>query len=411
MNFFLKQHWIKITIILLIFTVSMGRFQHKMPKRQFADFHVDYFTGQRMLQGENVYDQNAYREEKVAVFKYPPLFASITALFALASERTAATIWFILNFILLIAFLNFSGKMIFDENVTQRQRDWIYFWSLFLTVRFYLQNFDAGQVNFLMMAAILLGLYANNKKRDVLAGFLIGFSIILKYMGALFIPYFILKRKYKVVLYIFVSLIFYSILPALFWGWAKNLELQRQFFPYLCQTSLDMHSLSDYANQSLMAMFVRFGSEYGNYGINLISLKDYHLGFVTGCTYLLVYFLALYPGRSCNVFRSKESLNIVDIALIFVCVAIFNPNAWMHAFIFLAFGYMCIFKYLLENKLQDKFVLTLVILSFIFHSFSSSFFTKYWNRDFFEIFSFVAIGALVVLFSLLKIKFSPINKK
>ena len=67
---YLMNHWVKITIIALIFAVSMGRFQHKMPKRQFSDFHVNYYTGQKMLKGENVYDDTAYRKDKVANFKY-----------------------------------------------------------------------------------------------------------------------------------------------------------------------------------------------------------------------------------------------------------------------------------------------------------------------------------------------------
>lgn len=404
MKDYLKHHWIRITIILLIFTVSMGRFQHKMPKRQFADFHVDYFTGQRLLKGENVYDQNAYRKENVAIFKYPPLFASITALFALTTERTAATIWFTLNFMLLIVFLNFAGKMIFDEKITQRQRDWIYFWSLFLTSRFYLQNFDAGQVNIIMMTTILLGLYAASKNKDFLAGALIGFSIIVKYMGALFIPYFILKRKYKVVLYIGASLIFYSILPALFWGWERNLSLQAEFFPYLCKTSMDMYSLSDCANQSLMAMVVRFFSGHGEYGLRIIDFKDFQLGFIVGSLYILIYLLSLIPHK---LKQNENTFELVDLALLFVCVAIFNPNAWMHAFIFLTFGYMYILSYLIKNKQTDKVAFSFVVLSFFFHSCTTSFFTNFFYKDFFEIYSFVTIGAIFVLAALFKIKFSP----
>jgi len=411
MIIYIKKHWIKITIIALIFIVSLGRFQHKMPKRRFADFHVNYYTGQRMLRGDSIYDQNAYRKDKVAIFKYPPLFASITALFALTSERSAATAWFCFNFILLILFVYCSGRMIFDKDVSLKQRNWIYFWSLFLTTRFYLQNFDAGQVNFLMMALILFGLYAAEKKKDVLSGFLIGFSILVKYMGVIFIPYFIIKRKFKVVLFILLSLFVYSLLPALFWGWARNFQLQYQFFPYLCATSLDMYSLSDYANQSLMAMVVRFFSGYGDNTLKFLNLKDFQLGFFAGCSYIFIYLLSIWPAVDSKETISEKSFTRIDLALLFVCVALFNPNAWMHAFIFLTFGYMVIFDYLFKIGFKDKLVLALTIASFIFHSFTTSFFTKFWNRDFFEIYSFVTIGAIFVLSALFKIKFSPINRQ
>lgn len=79
---YLKSHWIKVLVIFLVFIASFGRFQYKMPKRNFADFHAYYYTGQKMLKGENIYDDNAYRKDGMANFKYPPIFATITALFA-----------------------------------------------------------------------------------------------------------------------------------------------------------------------------------------------------------------------------------------------------------------------------------------------------------------------------------------
>lgn len=407
MKDYLKKHWVKITIITLIFIISMGRFQYKMPKRQFADFHVSYYTGQKMLKGENVYDDNAYRKDKVANFKYPPLFASITALFALTSERIAATTWFTFNFLLIILFMFFSGRMIFNEGLTSRQRNWIYFLSLFFTSRFYFQNFDEGQVNFLMMISILLGLYAAQRNKNFLSGLLIGFSILVKYMAVLFIPYLLIKRRFKVVLYIGLSLLIYTLIPALFWGWERNISLQSEYIPFVCKTSLDMHSLSDYANQSLMAMIVRFFSGYGQYGSNLLSLNDFQLGFVVGSAYIFFYLFSVWQNYNPKALLSKSIFSAIDIALIFVCVALFNPNAWMHAFIFLTFGYMVIFRYLFKNKLKDKVVLILTILSFVFHSLTSSFFTNFWNRRFFEIYSFVAIGAIFTLFALFKIKFQP----
>jgi hypothetical protein len=301
----------------------------------------------------------------------------------------------------------FSGKMIFAEKLTGKQKNWIYFLALFFTSRFYLQNFDEGQVNFLMMTTILLGLYAEKHNKSFLAGMLLGFSILVKYMGVVFIPYFLIKRRFKVVLFIVLALIIYGLVPALFWGWERNSFLQSQYIPFLCKTSLDMSSLSDYVNQSLMSMLIRLFSSHGNYGINLVSLKDYQLGFLTGCLYVFIYSLTIYPAKCYEKEKNGRQLNNIDLALLFACAALFNPNAWMHAFIFLTFGYMVIFAYLFKTSFQDRYVLTLLLLSFVFHSFTNSTITQYWNRDIFDVFSFVTIGALFALLALLKIKFSP----
>jgi hypothetical protein len=360
-----------------------------------------------MLKGQDIYDVDAYRKDGMANFKYPPLFASFTALFALVSEKTAAMIWFIFNFILIIIFMHYSGKLIFNGDLTRCQRNWIYFWALFLTSRFYLHNFDQGQVNFLMMTTILLGIYAAKKNREMLSGFLIGFSILIKYMSAIFIPYFIIKRKFRIVLFVLISLIVYSFLPALFWGWNKNLHMQSLYIPYVCKTSLDMYSLSDYPNQSLFGMILRFFSNYGEFNINIATLNDYKLGFISGSIFVLIFLFSLFPAKNNKQLNQEGNLNIVDISLLFVCTSIFNPNAWIHAFIYLTFGYLSIFYYLFKNKFKDKIVISLVVFSFILHSFSASFFTESWSGELSEAYSFVTMGAIVVLFSLFKIKFLP----
>lgn len=406
---YLKLHWKKLLFICLVFIVFMGRFQARMPKRNFADFHVNYYTGQRMLKHQNVYDLDAYRADGMANFKYPPLFATLAALFALTSERTAATAWFILGFILVIIFMHFSGRLIFTEHITYRQKQWVYFWSLFLTSRFYMQNFDAGQVNFLMMTTLLMCIYALSKKRNIGAGILFGFSSLIKYMSAIFLPYFLFKKQFRLTVYACISLVSFSLLPALVWGWRHNLYLQQQFFPYLCKTSLDIYSLSDYANQSLFSALVRLFSNYGDYNVFIIVLKDEILFSVMIIATTLLYFLVLAPSAKINCFKRYENFDIVDVGLIFICAALFNPNAWMHAYIFLTFGYMTAISYLILVKMKDKVVLFLIVFSFFLHSFSSSFFTHFWAGNMFEMLSFVTWSALIVFIGLLKIKFYPLS--
>jgi len=405
MKTFVKEHWVKISLIGLVFCILLGQYEYKMPKRRFADFHVYYYTGQKMLKGENVYDAKAYREDGIANFKYPPLFALFTSLFALTNELAAATIWFILNYIFLILFMFYSGKLIFSKEQDYKYRNWIYFWSLFMTSRFCLDNFTEGQVNFLMMATLLLGLYFANKKKDLLGGMFIGFSIFIKYMGLIFLPYLIIKKRFKLAFFIILSFILFSMLPILFLGWQRNLSLQNDYLPQVFSTSLDFSSLSDYSNQSIWSIILRYLSTHGNYGINLFSLSDYNLGIISGFIVCLLFFICLIKGR----YRSKDDamLEVIDLGIILTLVALLNPNAWLHAFIFLVFGYMVVFDYLFKNGFKDRLVLSLVVLSFILHSFTSSFFTLSWAGKSFQIYSFVALGALAQFVSLCKIKFYP----
>jgi len=401
---YFKKHWIKSLIISLIFVIFMGRYQYKMPKRQYADFHINYYTGQRLLNGQSIYDVQAYRKDKIANFKYPPICSLIFTALAFTSERIAATSWFTFNYILLILFMYYAGRLIFENGLSDKQKNWVYFWSLFLTSRFYMQNFDEGQVNFLMMTTLLLGIYAAHKNRGFLGGLLIGLSILVKYMSAIFIPYFLFKRRFKLSLFILLSMVLFTFFPAIFLGWENNLLLQKKYLAHLGETSLDFLSLSDEANQSIFSMFIRLLSNHGNFGYNFIILNDYFLGILTGFCCATLYMLSLIKNKLFQI----GSFNKADLSLLFICVAIFNLNAWMHAFIFLTFGYMFTIFYLIKTKFKDKIVLALVIFSFIMHSFTNSFLTMSWAGLIFEIYSFVTIGALILFIAVCKIKFYPL---
>ncbi|MFC1753120.1 glycosyltransferase family 87 protein [Thermoproteota archaeon] len=385
----------------------MARYQRKMPRRNFADFHASYYAGQRILKAQKLYDTESFQKDGVANFKYPPLIAMIFALLAFTPERVAATIWFTFNFGLLVLFIYYSGKMIFDQKVTQRQKNWIYFWSLFLTSRFYMQNFDEGQVNFLMMTTLLLSIFATSKRKELLSGLGVAFSILVKYMSVIFIPYFLFKRKFKLAFFIVVGFLIFSILPAVFIGWERNADYQSQYLPYVSETSLDIDSLSDEANQSLISMIVRYFSNFGTYAIGLLNLEKFYLGFIAGGCYVFLYLLSIFPAKKKLRMKVEGGIDAIDIGMLFICAALFNPNAWMHAFIFLTFGYMVIFTYLYQIRFNDKIVLFLVVLSFMLHSLTNSELTRSWAGEFFEIYSFVTLGALVTFAALLKIKFLP----
>ncbi|UCG35258.1 MAG: DUF2029 domain-containing protein [Candidatus Omnitrophota bacterium] len=400
----LRRHRWRVFLILFLFAASLGRYEHKMPKRNFADFHVYYYTAQKLAQRADIYDDNAYRQERVANFKYPPIVALVFYPFHVIPEHSAAVIWFCLNFIFIILFFYWASVLVFDKEFSNKHKNLVYFLAVLFTLRFFMFNFDEGQVNFLMMAALTLSLFLIKRGKDLFSGVCLGFSCLVKYMTAIIAPYILYKKKFKVFLYFVLAIFVFSMLPALVLGWDYNLSLQKSFFPFLCKTSLDFGSMSIHKNQSLVAMVTRFFSSFSEYSINVLSLDKFKIGFLVGLTCIFLYSLIFFPSRKLP--DNNRLKRMADYGMLYICMALFNPNGWIHAFIFLVFPYMVCLYYLFKIKHQDLLAWILVFLSAAFCSWPDKLFIRS-LEDSAEVYSFVTIGSLLLFCALCKIKFWP----
>lgn len=402
----IKKHKITILIILFLFVGFLGRYEYKMPKRDFADFKVYHYTAQKLIQKENIYDVISYRKDKIASFKYPPIIALLFYPLGFLSRHAAAVSWFVINFIIIILFFFWSSRLIFGKNFSSRSKNWIYFIASVCTLRFFAHNFDEGQVNFLMMGLLTLSLFYINRERNSLSGLSLGFSALVKYMSFVFVPYILLKRKFKVLFYILISIIIFTILPGLFLGFKYNSFLQKSFLPFLCKTSLDFNSMSTHENQSLIAMLIRYCSSFSEYSVNFLKLNMFHLGILIGAAATFLYTLILYPSTKFK--NNYQFLEVVNYAMLFICVALFNPNGWIHAFIFLTFPYLVALYYLFKVRHRDKVVWSMVLVSAILGSWPESLFLPS-IKDSVDIYSLLTIGSIILFFALIKIKLFPLE--
>ncbi len=401
-----RSSLIFILVVIILYIGFWGRYEYKMPKRNFADFSVYYFTAQRLINHKDIYDRDSYCAQGLANFKYPPGVGLLFYPLGFLPKHYAAWVWFSFNFALVVLFFWICSRLLFEEGFPFKYRVWICFLSSLFCLRFFLYNFDEGQVNILMMTLVGAGLYALRRKRQFLSGLFIAYSILVKYMTILFLPYFFHRRKIISVLYIIVGLIMISIFPALLWGWDYNVLLFKKFIPYVCKTSLDWGSISTHANQSLFAMFTRFFSSFSPYKVNVLNLSQFYLGIILGASLLLLYIFPFlrssYGGQ--GVFSEN-----VDWAMLFMCVPLFNPNGWVHAFVFLLFPYMVCLYYLFKVGHVDILVWVLVVLSFLMGTWPNQLFIPS-LEDSTEVYSFLCMGSLLLYLALVRIKFCPLKR-
>ncbi|MCM8783411.1 MAG: DUF2029 domain-containing protein [Candidatus Omnitrophica bacterium] len=354
-----------------------------------------YHAGKRFVEREPIYTF----EGGISYYKYPPFYAFLISFLARLSERTAASVWFLANILFFLLLIYTLKELIIENKDEFKAYTLFYFFSVITSLRFITGNFHQGQSNILMMCLFFLGLYFFDKNRENLASFLIAFSIMIKYMTVLFLPWFLLRKKLRFLTKVIVFIIIFNLIPAIFLGWKTNWTLLKEGTCFLFKSSLDNYSLTCYPNQSLLACLNRFFSQESFYKVNLLYLPQKTVNIIFIVVAMILYLLAIIPGRKI----------MYDFSLISICIALFNPNSWRYFYIWLLPSYMILIYYLIKAEVKNKWILVSIIISFVCCSLFSEEIIGGKLADIFEIYSCVTIGALFLFLSLLRLKF--LNKE
>jgi hypothetical protein len=249
---------------------------------------------------------------------------------------------------------------------------------------------------------LVLGLFLLSLGKDWSSAFLIGFSVMIKYVPFLFVLYFLLKRKFRIGALILLSMAFYCLIPAVFIGFKTNLLYLKEWFPYITSTSLDRGSMITTKNHSLWTLPLRLFPNINSFNAKLITVA----------LFVILMSFIVFKGRNNHKEEGKICIfyNCLDYAMVFILIPLFNPNGWLHNFVILVFPYMVTVYYLCVNGFKDKTVLFLVFFSFILSSAGSLSLVGKNVQTILEYYFLVPTGALVLFAALVKIKFVDKNK-
>lgn len=281
-------------ILAVVFSGMFLRYMHRVPKRHYCDFRVYYATGQRFIERQNIYSRP---DEAITPFKYSPMFALVISPLSFFSIKTASLIFFTFNYLALITAFILSAKIIVKQPLPSRKNILLYLIPAVFSFRFILQTLDSGQVNIIMFLAVLGGLYCLQKAQEPAGTALLAFSIMFKYMPAVFLPYFLVRKKIKFIGLIALFSLIFCFLPAIYTGVEKAMVYLRNWLPFITETSLDSGSWCDFKNQSLYSFILRYFTTGSPYGISLVDLTFAQAMTIAISLGSALYFLILIPGK------------------------------------------------------------------------------------------------------------------
>jgi len=339
--------------LLTFFIISIVSLKHTS-----GDFDVYYYTSQQYIAKAPIYIAHGGINE----FKYSPLFVLLFFPLTLFTKNVSIYIWSIFNIFYFYAIFYIFYKL--NQFSFKSLKDLMIVVLLFaLTGRYIIADYKLGQVNMLLCFLMVLTMYFEINKKDFWAGTLLAFSLMIKFFPLLFVAYFLLRRRFKLLGFTAIMIIVFLFLPSVYSGFSLNLKYLHDWFALLKSTPPVI--LYSFRNNSLLAYFSwifivqhQISNIFGYLLIKKGLSTQVYLAWGLSCFTLFVLFF-----RDTFFVKDKDpQIVYLDYSCLFVCGLLFNPLAYLNALTFLIVPCFYILHYLFYSQVSKKYLITISLM-------------------------------------------------
>jgi hypothetical protein len=294
-----------------------------------------------MEQGENIAERHNYPN--------PPLMGLLLLPIAKLPPLGAALAWFYLKVGLTILALWWIFRIV----ATKEQpfpRGALAF-AVLLSLRPIVGDLQHGNVNLFILFLVAGCLAAYTAKRDVLAGLTLAVAIACKVTPALFVPYFLWKRAWRLLAGCTAGLFLFlwpGVVPSVVLGWQEHREQLTSWYhvmvrPYVVEGKVT----SEHNNQSLPGLAARMlthSPSFSTYVDDVYTPTDYDnvaelppvvvRGLCQAC-FVLFAVLVLWTCRTPGDVRGGWRL-AAEYSLVVLGMLLFSERTWKHHCVTLA---------------------------------------------------------------------------
>jgi alpha-1,2-mannosyltransferase len=291
-----------------------------------ADFEVNYRAGGRLLAGETLY-RTADRHWQ---FKYSPFSALVYLPLSFLPLPAAKAIWFGLVAAAIAAVVLLSRRILATAG---RPSIWATGLAAAVLARFFLRELQLGQINAVITVLLLLmviELRSAGGRRPAAAlraGIFWGLATALKPYAVIFLPYFILKRRFRPLLaglgVVAVSLA----VPVVFYGPAGLGTVLAEWVRTLSASTPGLFNTQD--NVSLMGLLAKWTGD-----------TPLSAGLFAGLTVLLALLTLAAVLRGRNV---PDPLPL-DAGLLLLFIPLLSPLGWDYTFLSAYLAVLIVFE-------------------------------------------------------------------
>jgi hypothetical protein len=296
-----------------------------------GDFAGYVLVGNLVLEGRQV-----YRDAPHGVSTWPPFFSLLCVPLALLAAPTpylARGVWIALNVALLLLVLRLLARLVHGQALSLRADGPGLSLAapellvpLLVSGRYVVANFEHLQINLVLLALTLGGLYLVTTGREAAGGVWIGLGAAIKVMPAAFLLYLAYRRRWRAALAGALATGLFSLSPIAVFGWSR-------FWGYVAdwRAAVAAGWGAGRMNQSVFAMWDRL---LGHHMLPLAVRGADEIPESGDPIPLLAatLSLAVVVGLALRVFRWEARpdgwAGLAEWSVVFIVAALFGPVSW-----------------------------------------------------------------------------------
>jgi len=322
-----------VLALLLLFVVVAAQYTYKIKDNLRRSAFLRWRD--QILQLETVDIYRAYQ------YPNPPIMALMLRPLAKLEPLTGALLWFFLK--VSMALLSLAAVFRLIETESQPFPPWAKAVAALLSLPPIIGDLSHGNVNILILFLTIGALYAWRRGYDLVAGLTLALAICCKVTPALFVPYFLWKRQWKLVAGCGVGLgLFLFEIPGAALGWHENLVRLESWTDQMVSPFV-LHGVvtSEHPNQSLPGLVHRLlthSPSFCDYPNDVYTPTEYHnvmnIGkggarwLIRGAQTLFAV-LVLLSCRAATKPRGGWQL-ATEFAIVLVGMLLFSERTWKH---------------------------------------------------------------------------------
>jgi hypothetical protein len=286
-----------------LFLVAAVAFERRSQHEMF-DFEVYRVAGARVAAAESLYRA----EDGHWQFKYLPAFAFVIAPLAALPPVGARGVWFFLSAGLLVVLVNRSLVLLPDR---RRTAGFLVGLTVLAMGKFYVREVGLGQSNLLLAVLVLAAVAQWRARRDGVAGALLAAATIVKPYAILFLPYLVVRRRWRDAASFLLVVAAALLVPALRYGWGGNLAQLHGWWDVV--TTSTAPNLAGQDNISIAGMYAAW------LGVGPVA------GWLSATTALV---LVLACARAILQGLEVSKPDYLDAALLLFVIPLLSPQGW-----------------------------------------------------------------------------------
>jgi len=260
---------------------------------------------------------------------YPPCFYFMMTPVTYLSLEKSANMWAILKYPLIIVISVLLSLLIFEKE----KRIWLkVIATVVIALAIYafsptLDDIICGQVNLHLLLLLVSVIFFYRKDWQILTGILLGLIFCIKLISILIIVYFLINKKWKVVI-ASIGTFFVISLPVIF------LCGTRIYRDYISTLPDSIRLNLNYLNMSMLAKILYYLDYFKiNFPNRFVYIKFVYYLFVLTVLIITFYFLVKYK---------KKNDIFLDFSILITTTILISPIIWAyhHIWLFIPMGYI-----------------------------------------------------------------------